>query len=122
MQNSKGFTLIEFMIMAAIIGILCSIAIPAYQDRNRVPDFRDVTVVVDRKIDTCATNRRGYQICDYMAVTDQGLFNIPAKNLHSYIEEGKKYVLTFDANENELYPSIINIKPVMNNEQSNFTW
>ncbi len=41
MQNAKGFTLIELMIVVAIIGILSVFAVPSYGDyvtRSKIPD------------------------------------------------------------------------------------
>ena len=75
-EAQKGFTLIELMIVVAIIGILAAVAIPAYSDYSNKAKFTEVVLQAAKlKTEvTLAIQIEGAPIGSY----DGGFANIPA--------------------------------------------
>lgn len=96
LQSMKGFTLVELMIVVAIIGILAAIAIPNYQQYTRKGKFTEVIAATSPyklAVNLCyqdGTCQGGTTAAPTVAVpTDRWGGQIPADN-----STAKKYVNT----------------------------
>jgi len=66
-KTQQGFTLIELMIVIAIIGILASIALPAYQKYTQKAKFSEVvlaTAGIKTAVEICAQDLNTVTGCD----------------------------------------------------------
>ncbi|MCG8382468.1 MAG: prepilin-type N-terminal cleavage/methylation domain-containing protein [Gammaproteobacteria bacterium] len=77
MKNSKGFTLIELMIVIAIIGILAAVAVPQYQTYTKRAQFAEVVLAATPfKTAFLLAAQRGR--LSALADADAGTHGIPA--------------------------------------------
>ena len=91
----KGFTLIELMIVVAIIGILAAIAIPAYQDytiRSQVTEGMNLASAVETGVAEYYANTGSWPTTLTAAGGDSN--NLPSGKYVSSVDVGASGVIT----------------------------
>ena len=90
-KSQQGFTLIELMIVVAIIGILAAVALPAYQDYTKRAKLSEVMVLASK--DKLSVSEYYLSIGTMPSVANSGI-NLRRQQSPDYLSADTVYVTT----------------------------
>jgi len=115
-MKQKGFTLIELMIVVAIIGILASIAIPAYQDytiRAQVVESFSITGELKLSIKEFYKDRGRFPATNKEAGVPEAQFLIGNFITNVEVVDGAMHVEFGNYVNRNLLEQVITIRPIV---------
>ena len=126
MSEQKGFTLIELMIVIAIIGILAAIALSAYDNYAKKTRFTEVIFAasaVKTSIDSCFQGRgdRILANCDSISEANINASEVTAANNVNSITIAPNTALVTVTGEPSVNSETYTLLPTVNNGSLNWT-
>lgn len=124
--NEKGFTLIELMIVIAIIGILASIALPAYQTYMKKAKFSEVVLAgsgLKTAVELCAAQLTRTTDCGGGSHGIPANINTPSGKVKSVsVKDGKITATAIDALKVGTTVSTYKLVPNYNTSTGQILW
>lgn len=125
-DKSDGFTLIELMIVIAIIGILSAIAVPMYGDYSMRAKFTEIirtSATIQRSLEACLNIKLRAELCndwDEIGINSAIIEN--SELVDSIAINPTNGAITFTGHSVQLKGATYVMTPTMDNNTNLLTW